>query len=111
MYARLIGAQRKIRSKSTAGNTATTILSAVRSAGNMWRYNRHLKKQKKPQLIWIHTWDKIKGYDHLHVYGIDKEVSENVIKDSKIPFDLLCEITASNIDLLSLSYVVSCARS
>lgn len=43
--------------------------------------------------------DKIEGYDHLHVYGIDKEVSSDVVKDSKIPFDLLREITAANIDL------------
>ena len=43
--------------------------------------------------------DKIEGYDHLHVYGIDKEVSTNVIKNSKIPFDLLREVSAGNIDL------------
>ena len=43
--------------------------------------------------------DKIEGYDHLHVYGIDKEVSSDVIKDSKIPFDLLREVSAANIDL------------
>lgn len=43
--------------------------------------------------------DKIEGYDHLHVYGIDKEVSSAVIKDSKIPFDLLRVVSAANIDL------------
>ena len=37
-------AQRKIRSKSTDGSMASITSSAVRSAGNMWRYNRHLKK-------------------------------------------------------------------
>ena len=43
--------------------------------------------------------DKIQGYDHLRAYGIDKELSSDVIKDSKIPFDLLREVSASNIDL------------
>ena len=43
--------------------------------------------------------DKIEGYDKLDVYGIDDEVSASVIKNSKIPFDLLRQVTATNIDL------------
>lgn len=50
--------------------------------------------------------DKIEGYDHLHAYGIDEEVSANVIKDSKIPFDLLREVSAANIDLWA-EYVIA----
>ena len=42
---------------------------------------------------------KIMGYDPADVYGGDKELSTATLKDSKIPFDLLCETTANNIDL------------
>ena len=43
--------------------------------------------------------DKIYGYDSMNVYGADSEMTASVIKDSKVPFDLLREISASNIDL------------
>lgn len=43
--------------------------------------------------------DKIQGYDSLHVYGIDSEVSSAAVKNSKIPFDLLRVVSATNIDL------------
>ena len=43
--------------------------------------------------------DKIEGYDPTNVYGGDKEVSADSFKNSKIPFDLLREVTATNIDL------------
>lgn len=42
---------------------------------------------------------KIMGYDPADVYGGDKELATATLKDSKIPFDLLCETTANNIDL------------
>ena len=64
--------------------------------------SRYNKGERKGQLRPVKDsayLDKIEGYDHQHVYGIDKEVSSDVIKDSKIPFDLLREITAANIDL------------
>ena len=63
------------------------------------RYNKGERKGKLRSVKDSIYLDKIEGYDHLHVYGIDKEVSADVIKDSKIPFDLLREVTASNIDL------------
>ena len=63
------------------------------------RYNKGERKgELRPVKDSIYL-DKIEGYDHLHVYGIDKEVSANVIKNSKIPFDLLREVSAGNIDL------------
>jgi hypothetical protein len=42
---------------------------------------------------------KIMGYDPTEVYGGDKELASATLKDSKIPFDLLLEVTANNIDL------------
>ena len=39
------------------------------------------------------------SYELAEVYGCNKEVSANVIKDSKIPFDLLRELAASNVYL------------
>ena len=63
------------------------------------RYNKGERKGEFRPVKDSTYLDKIEGYDHLHVYGIDKEVSANVIKDSKIPFDLLREVTAGNIDL------------
>ena len=63
------------------------------------RYNKGERKgELRPVKDSIYL-DKIEGYDHLHTYGVDKEVSANVIKNSKIPFDLLREVTAGNIDL------------
>ena len=41
----------------------------------------------------------VMSYELAEVYGCDKEVSANVIKDSKIPFDLLRELAASNVYL------------
>ena len=64
--------------------------------------SRYTKGKNKGQLRPVQDsvyLDKIEGYDNLHVYGIDKEVSASVIKDSKIPFDLLREVSAANIDL------------
>ena len=43
--------------------------------------------------------DKIEGYDCSHLYGVDNEIASTSIKNRKIPFDLLREVTASNIDL------------
>ncbi len=42
---------------------------------------------------------KIMGYDPAEVYGGDKEMTSATLKNSKIPFDLLLEVTASNVDL------------
>ena len=42
---------------------------------------------------------KIMGYDSAHVFGGDSEMTDSTLKDSKIPFDLLLEVTASNVDL------------
>lgn len=42
---------------------------------------------------------KIMGYDNAHVFGGDSEMTDSTLKDSKIPFDLLLEVTASNVDL------------
>ena len=42
---------------------------------------------------------KIMGYDPKEVYGGDKEMTADTLKNSKIPFDLLLEVTASNVDL------------
>ena len=43
--------------------------------------------------------DKIYGYDPINVYGGDNEITADSFKNSKIPFDLLREVTAANIDL------------
>ena len=42
---------------------------------------------------------KIMGYDSAHVFGGDSEMTSDTLKDSKIPFDLLLEVTAANVDL------------
>ena len=42
---------------------------------------------------------KVMGYDFPYVYGGDSELTATSIKSSKIPFDLLSEVTASNVDL------------
>lgn len=42
---------------------------------------------------------KIMGYDPADIYGGDKELATANLKDSKIPFDLLREYTAANVDL------------
>ena len=46
---------------------------------------------------------KIMGYDLQEVYGVDKEMTSNSVKDSRTPFDLLLfpELPAENIDLFS----------
>ena len=49
---------------------------------------------------------KIMGYDPKSVYGGDKEVTADTIKESKIPFDLLREVTAANVDLWA-EYAIS----
>ena len=78
----------------------SSYLSAFEAHGlHLSRYNKGERKgQLRPVKDSVYL-DKIEGYDHLHVYGIDKEVSADVIKDSKIPFDLLRVVSATNIDL------------
>ena len=75
-------------------------LPAFRQHGlHLSRYNKGERRGQLRPVKDSAYLDKIEGYDHQHVYGIDKEVSSDVIKDGKIPFDLLREITAANIDL------------
>lgn len=63
------------------------------------RYNKgELKGELRPVKDSVYL-AKIMGYDPADVYGGDKEVSASIIKDSKIPFDLLREVSAANIDL------------
>lgn len=63
------------------------------------RYNKGERKgELRPVKDSIYL-DKIYGYDKLNTYGIDKEVTTDNIKDSKVPFDLLREVSATNIDL------------
>ena len=63
------------------------------------RYNKGERKgELRPVKDSIYL-DKIYGYDSMNVYGSDSEMTASVIKDSKVPFDLLREVTAGNIDL------------
>ena len=65
-------------------------------------FSRYYRGPRAGQLREVHDsayLDKIEGYDSTHIYAADDEVSADVVKNSKIPFDLLREITASNIDL------------
>ena len=75
-------------------------LSAFEAHGlHFSRYNKgELKGELRPVKDSVYL-AKIMGYDPAEVYGGDKEVSASIIKDSKIPFDLLREVSASNIDL------------
>ena len=43
--------------------------------------------------------DKIEGYDHSRIFNMAKELYGSSVKNSKIPFDLLREVTSANIDL------------
>lgn len=64
--------------------------------------SRYSKGVQKGQLLPVKDsiyLDKIEGYDPINVYGGDNEVTADSIKNSKIPFDLLREVTANNIDL------------
>lgn len=75
-------------------------LPAFRQHGlHLSRYNKGERRGQLRPVKDSAYLDKIEGYDHQHVYGIDKEVSSDAIKDGKIPFDLLREVTAANIDL------------
>lgn len=63
------------------------------------RYNKGERKGELRPVKDSRYLDKIYGYDPINVYGGDKEISANSFKNSKIPFDLLREITAANVDL------------
>ena len=63
------------------------------------RYNKGVRKGELRPVKDSAYFAKIMGYDPANVYGGDKEVTSDVFKNSKIPFDLLCEVTATNIDL------------
>lgn len=63
------------------------------------RFNKGKWKGKLRPVKDSRYLDKIQGYDPINVYGGDNEVSADSFKNSKIPFDLLREVTASNIDL------------
>ena len=63
------------------------------------RYNKGERKGELRPVKDSRYLDKIYGYDPINVYGGDKEISADSFKNSKIPFDLLREITAANIDL------------
>ena len=63
------------------------------------RYNKGERKgELRPVKDSIYL-DKIYGYDPINVYGGDSEIAADSFKNSKIPFDLLREVTAANIDL------------
>ena len=63
------------------------------------RYNKgEHKGELRPVKDSIYL-DKIYGYDPINVYGGDSEIAADSFKNSKIPFDLLREVTAANIDL------------
>ncbi|MBR0289472.1 MAG: hypothetical protein IJQ82_10875, partial [Selenomonadaceae bacterium] len=63
------------------------------------RYNKGERKGELRPVKDSRYLDKIYGYDPINVYGGDKEISADSFKNSKIPFDLLREITAANVDL------------
>ena len=63
------------------------------------RYNKGERKGELRPVKDSAYFAKIQGYDPTNVYGGDKEVTSDAFKNSKIPFDLLREITAANIDL------------
>lgn len=75
-------------------------LDAFRNHG-LW-FSRYTYGPKKGQLRPVSDGSylaKIMGYDSAHVFGGDSELTSDTLKDSKIPFDLLLEVTASNVDL------------
>ena len=63
------------------------------------RYNNGKYQGKIREVHDSDYFAKIMGYDPTEVYGGDKEVTASFQKHSKIPFDLLFEETAANIDL------------
>lgn len=63
------------------------------------RYNKGERKGELRPVKDSRYLDKIYGYDPINTYGGDKEISADSFKNSKIPFDLLLEITAANVDL------------
>ena len=63
------------------------------------RYNKGERKGELRPVKDSAYFDKIQGYDPTNVYGGDKEVTSDVFKNSKIPFDLLREVTATHIEL------------
>lgn len=78
----------------------TSFLPALEKYG-LWlsRYNKGERKGELRPVKDSAYFAKIMGYDPANVYGGDKEVTSDAFKNSKIPFDLLCEVTAANIDL------------
>lgn len=63
------------------------------------RYNKGERKGELRPVKDSRYLDKIYGYDPINFYGDDSEIAANSFKNSKIPFDLLREITAANVDL------------
>lgn len=63
------------------------------------RFNKGERKGELRPVKDSRYLDKIQGYDPTNVYGGDNEVAADSFKNSKIPFDLLLEVTAANIDL------------
>ena len=64
--------------------------------------SRHSQGKHKGKIREVHDSNylaKIMGYDPSEVYGADKEMTASTQKNSKIPFDLLLEDTATNTDL------------
>ena len=78
----------------------SSFMSALERCGlYLSRYNKGERKGELRPVKDSRYLDKIYGYDPINVYGGDSEVSADSFKNSKIPFDLLCEVTAANIDL------------
>lgn len=67
----------------------------------LW-FSRYSKGKDKGKLRHVKDGKylaKIMGYDSHEVYGGDTELTNTTLKDSKCPFDLLLEVTATNVDL------------
>lgn len=77
-----------------------SFLPALEKYG-LWlsRYNKGERKGELRPVKDSRYLDKIYGYDPINVYGGDSEIAADSFKNSKIPFDLLLEINAANVDL------------
>ena len=67
----------------------------------LW-FSRYSKGKDKGKLRHVKDSQylaKIMGYDSHEVYGGDTELTTTTLKNSKVPFDLLLEVTAGNVDL------------
>lgn len=67
----------------------------------LW-FSRYSKGKDKGKLRHVKDSQylaKIMGYDSHEVYGGDTELTTTTLKNSKVPFDLLLEVTAANVDL------------